>query len=143
MFTSKQAAAPAEAQPDRTALAEVSPSERIARTRSAQLDVVGAARAARCREVALSQLRTLCEDAEAALEPLSAARHVATTIVRALRRPVPPSMPAGRQDPLDEDRVLATLALVEELDSQLTSATAAPDGGRGNRAMRSLWPSTN
>jgi hypothetical protein len=146
MSTSKQAAAPAEAKPETAVVAEVSPRERIARTRSGQLEVAGAARAARRREVALHQLRTLCEDAdellgqaaeaarigdaEAAVEPLTAVRCVAAAILRALRRPVPAAgAAAGRQDALGEDRVLAGLAVVEELDSQLRDARIGYRGG--------------
>ena len=131
-------AARSDAKPDTAAMAPVWPLERLTCTRAVQLDLVGVARAARRREVALRRLRTLCEDAdellgqvaeaarfgdaEAALGPLTAVRDVARLILQRLRRPVPAGPQAARPDALEEDRVLATLALVEELDFQLRDA---------------------
>lgn len=118
---------------------------RIVGTRDKQAMGVVIARARRARERALRRLHSLCEDAdellgrvaeaarfgdaEAAVEPLAEVRQVAISILRALRRPVPlRGRTAPPPDVLDEDQVLATLALVEELDAQLRDARAGHRG---------------
>jgi hypothetical protein len=47
---------------------------------------------------------TRAGDATAALEPLGEARWLAATVLRGLRRPVPPQSAGERPDALDEDR---------------------------------------
>jgi hypothetical protein len=74
-------------------------------------------------------------DATAALEPLGEARDLAATVLRALRRPVPPPSAGERPDALDEDRVLRALGILEELDSQLRD-TGLGYRGAGWRAAR-------
>jgi hypothetical protein len=115
------------------------PLESIARTRAEQLDGVVTARAQRRRTEAHHRLRSVCEDidellgqaaeaarrgdTEAAREPLASAHRLASLILYALRRSVPvgsPSTPPPQA--LDEDDIMAALALVEELDSQLRDA---------------------
>lgn len=112
---------------------------RIRRTRTEHLDRVTTGRARQRREEAFRWLRMLCQDADellaqaaeaprvgdagAALEPLARVRDVASSIPLGLRRAAPVGLGSvGRQGALDEDRVMATLALVEELDSQLRDA---------------------
>ena len=125
----------------------------MGRTRAVQVEWVTATRAARRRQKAVRDLRTLCEDTDellaraaeaarvgaagAAVSPLAEARHAVVTILRALhQRPVPAACTAAScAEVLDEDRVLATLALLEELDSQLGDACAGYRGA-GWRAVR-------
>jgi hypothetical protein len=65
---------------------------------------------------------TRAGDATAALEPLGEARDLTATVLRALRRPVPPPSAGASPDALDEDRILTTLGILEELDAQLRDA---------------------
>lgn len=126
--------------------------EGIIGTREEQVTAVVIARTERARARALRRLHVLCEDAdellgrvaeaarfgsaEAAIEPLAEVRQVAISIVHALRRAVPPGRcRVERVDALDEDEVLATLALLEELDAQLRDARAGHRGA-GWRAGR-------
>jgi hypothetical protein len=119
--------------------ARVERAGRSNRTSEAQVRRVAEARRARRRALAVRQLRRLCEDADellgrvaeaarnreaaAAGEPLKALDQTVGVLVRALCRQVPPPTPrATVWDSLDEDNVLAALAIVEELDTQLRDA---------------------
>ena len=64
------------------------------------------------------------------------------TLLRSLGRPVPQRMDTtSPSTPLDEDDVLAALALVEELDSQLRDARLGYRGAgwRAARLAERLW----
>jgi hypothetical protein len=103
------------------------------------------------RAAVLRHLRAVCEDADellgrvteatragdatAALEPLGEAHDLAATVLRTLRRPVPPPSAGERLDALDEDRVLTALGILEELDSQLRDVGLGYRGA-GWRAAR-------
>ena len=111
----------------------------IRRTSDAQMQRVVEACRTRRRALVGRQLRRLCEDADellgriaeaarngeaaAAAEPLDALDQTVGVLVRALCRQMPPTTPrTAPWDSLDEDEVLAALALLEELDTQLRDA---------------------
>jgi hypothetical protein len=119
--------------------ARVEEAGRIHRTREVQVERVVQSRSAWRRAVAVQHLRRLCEDADeflgrvaeaarngeaaAAGDPLEALDQTVSVLVRALCRQMPAPAPRTTVwDSLDEDNVLAALAIVEELDAQLRDA---------------------